>query len=89
MATPKILFQGGASNVLFTDRRYFYPDTEVYEYWKNQTQFLTWISNINRQPTPDPLFKIFEDTPTFANQYFYNNGCISNTSTSNYPISCM
>jgi hypothetical protein len=72
-ATPKILFQGGASNVLFTDRRDFYPEAEVYEYWKNTTQFLTWISMIERKQTPDTLFKIFEDSPTFQNQYFYNN----------------
>ena len=72
-ATPKILFQGGASNVLFTDRRMFYPEAEVYEYWKNITQFLTWISNIEKKMTPDPLFKIFEDSPTFQNQYFYIN----------------
>lgn len=71
--TPKILFQGGASNILFTDRRAFYPESEVYEYWKNITQFLTWISNIERKPVPDPLFKIFEDSPTFQNQYFYIN----------------
>jgi len=73
-STPKILFQGGASNVLFTDRRQFYPETEVFEYWKNLTQFLTWVSTISRRPTPDALYKIFEDTPTFQNQYFYNNG---------------
>jgi len=69
-STPKILFQGGASNVLFTDRREFYPEAEVYEYWKNVTQFLTWISSIERKSTPDTLFKIFEDMPTFQNQYF-------------------
>lgn len=72
-STPKILFQGGASNILFTDRRSFYPESEVYEYWKEVTQFLTWISNIERKKTDDPLFKIFEDTPTFQNQYFYIN----------------
>jgi hypothetical protein len=72
-STAKILYQGGASNVLFTDRRYFYPETEVYEYWKNITQFLTWVSMISRKPTPDALYKIFEDSPTFQNQYFYNN----------------
>lgn len=75
MATvSKILFQGGASNVLFTDRRDFYPQTEVFEYWKNITQFLTWVYEIDVQKTNDPLYKIFEDTPTFQNQYFYNNG---------------
>jgi hypothetical protein len=74
MATPKILFQGGASNVLFTDRRMFYPESEVYEYWKNLTQFLTWISEISRKSTPDALYKIFEDTPTHVNQYLFNNG---------------
>lgn len=73
-STGKILFQGGASNVLFIDRREFYPASEVFEYWKDLTQFLTWVSTINRMPTPDPLYKIFEDSPTFQNQYFYNNG---------------
>lgn len=72
--TSKILFEGGASNVLFTDRREFYPQTEVFEYWKNITQFLTWVNEIGTQKTADPLYKIFEDTPTFQNQYLYNNG---------------
>lgn len=72
--TSKILFEGGASNVLFTDRREFYPETEVYEYWKEITQFLTWVSAISKVNTPDVLYKMFEDTPTFQNQYFYNNG---------------
>ena len=71
--TSKILFQGGASNVLFTDRREFYPEEEVFEYWKNQTQFLTWLNRLSRKPTPDPLFKMFEDSPTYVNQFMYNN----------------
>ena len=71
--TSKILFQGGASNVLFTDRREFYPEDEVFEYWKNQTQFLTWLNRLGRSSTPDPLFKMFEDSPTYVNQYMYNN----------------
>ena len=81
--TPKILYQGGASNVLFTDRRMFYPEAEVYEYWKNITQFLTWISSIEKKPTPDPLFKIFEDSPTFQNQYFYLNDSNNRTIAAN------
>lgn len=72
--TSKILFEGGVSNVLFTDRRSFYPQMEVFEYWKNLTQFLTWVYEIGIKETDDPLYKIFEDTPTFQNQYFYNNG---------------
>ena len=71
--TSKILYQGGSSNVLFTDRREFYPEEEVFEYWKNQTQFLTWLNRLSREKTPDPLFKIFEDSPTYVNQYMYNN----------------
>src|SRR5574337_224084 len=81
--TSKILYQGGASNVLFTDRRDFYPESEVYEYWKNLTQFLTWISEIERRKTGDKLFKIFEDTPTHVNRYFYindtNNTVVANS----------
>ncbi len=73
-ATSKILYEGGASNVLFTDRRDFYPQSEVFEYWKNLTQFLTWVYQLGVKETPDPLYKNFEDTPTFQNQYFYNNG---------------
>jgi len=78
--TSKILFQGGVSNILFTDRRDFYPDAELYEYWKNLTQFLTWISQIERKKTNDPLFKIFEDSPTHVQQYFYIND------TNNYTV---
>lgn len=72
-STPKILFQGGASNVLFTDRRQFYPESEVFSYWKNLTQFLTWISMLEKRKTDDPLFKLFEDVPTAQSQYFYVN----------------
>ena len=71
--TSKILFQGGASNVLFTDRREFYPEDEVFEYWKNQTQFLTWLNQLSRKTVPDPLFKLFEDSATYVNQFMHNN----------------
>ena len=71
--TSKILFQGGASNTLFTDRRMFYPEVEVQEYWKNLTQFLTWITTLEKRKTEDPLFKIFEDTPTHVQQYLQIN----------------
>lgn len=72
--TSKILFEGGVSNVLFTERRKFQPKDEVFEYWKNLTQFLTWVYNVGTESTEDTLYKMFEDTPTFQNQYFYNNG---------------
>jgi len=74
MSLSKILFEGGASNVLFTDRREFYPESEVYEYWSNLTQFLTFVEKVGKMSTPDPLYKNFEDTPTFQNQYMYCNG---------------
>jgi hypothetical protein len=74
MSLSKILYEGGASNVLFTDRREFYPESEVFEYWKNLTQFLTFVEKVGKLSVPDPLYKNFEDTPTFQNQYLFNNG---------------
>lgn len=69
----KILYEGGASGVLFTDRREFYPQSEVYEYWKEQTQFLTWLNMLDNQSVPDPLYKMFQDEPTYVNQYLLVN----------------
>ncbi len=70
----KILFEGGASGILFTERREFYPDrNEVYTYWKDLTPWLTWLSQLDVQTVPDPLFKMFQDTPTYQNQYFLVN----------------
>ncbi len=75
MSEIKVLFEGGVSNVLFTDRREFYPEPQViYEYHKNLTPWLTWLQTLPVTKVPDPLYKCFEDEPTFANQYFYNNG---------------
>ena len=73
-STPKILFDGGVSDVLFTDRREFYPASEVFEYWKNQSQFLTFINMVSNSRTDDPLYKLFEDEPTYVRQYFLING---------------
>src|SRR5690606_4862537 len=55
--------------------REFYPErNEVYEYWTDITPWLTWLNQLDVKSVPDPLFKMFEDRPTFQNQYFYNNG---------------
>jgi hypothetical protein len=75
MSLSKILFEGGVSDILFTDRRQFYlEENQVHEYYKNLTPWLTWLNMLGTQKTDDPLYKMFEDTPTFQSQYFYVNG---------------
>src|SRR5574340_268075 len=77
MSEAKILFEGGVSNVLFTDRREFYIEpNEIYEYHKNLYPFLTWLQTLQTVAAPDPLYKMFEDVPTFQNQYFYDNSSV-------------
>ena len=77
MSEAKILFEGGVSNVLFTDRREFHIEpNEIYEYHKNLYPFLTWLQTLQTVAAPDPLYKMFEDVPTFQNQYFYDNSSV-------------
>jgi len=57
----KELFQGGASNLLFTDRRNFYLDPQrVAELWPNITPFTTFLMSVGKKKVNDPLYKLFE-----------------------------
>ena len=59
MAT-KTLGTGGASGVLYTDRRDFYIDPQVVkELWTDVAPFKTVISNKETRQTNDPVFKMF------------------------------
>lgn len=70
----KILYEGGASGVLFQDRRSLYLDPKiVYSFYKDETPFLTLLSKLQTKKVDDRLFKLFEDRPTFPKQQFTVN----------------
>ena len=70
-ATQKHLNNGGASGVLFTDRRDFYIDPQVTkELWTDVSPFTTVISNKETRQTNDPLFKMFEHRNPWVKQEF-------------------
>ncbi len=76
MATEKQLYNGGASSVLYKDRRDFYLDPQVTkELWTDVAPFTTLISNQESRNVADPLFKMFEHRNPWVKQEFaVNNG---------------
>ena len=79
MATSKNLSAGGASGVLYTDRRDFYIDPQVTkELWTDVSPFTTVISNKETRQTNDPVFKMFEHRNPWVKQLFLNNGDTDN-----------
>jgi len=67
----KDLHNGGASGVLFTDRRNFYIDPQVVqELWTDVTPFTTVIANKETRTVPDPIFKMFEHRQPWVEQSF-------------------
>ena len=74
MATEKQLYNGGASSVLYTDRRDFYVDPQVTkELWTDVAPFTTLISNRETRDVPDPIFKMFEHRNPWVKQEFSIN----------------
>ena len=74
MATEKQLYNGGASSVLYTDRRDFYVDPQVTkELWTDVAPFTTLISNQETRDVPDPIFKMFEHRNPWVKQEFSIN----------------
>jgi len=74
MATEKQLYNGGASSVLYTDRRDFYVDPQVTkELWTDVAPFTTLISNRETRDVPDPIFKMFEHRNPWVKQEFAIN----------------
>ena len=70
----KDLHNGGASGVLFTDRRNFYIDPQVVkELWTDVTPFTTVIANKETRNVPDPVFKMFEHRQPWVEQTFKAN----------------
>ncbi len=68
----KDLYNGGASGVLFTDRRNFYIDPQVVkELWTDVTPFTTVIANKETRTVPDPVFKMFEHRQPWVKQSFF------------------
>lgn len=73
-ATEKQLYNGGASSVLYTDRRDFYVDPQVTkELWTDVAPFTTLISNRETRDVPDPIFKMFEHRNPWVKQEFAIN----------------
>jgi hypothetical protein len=65
----KDLYSGGASGVLYTDRRDFYIDPQVVkELWTDVAPFTTLISNKETRQVNDPLFKMFEHRNPWVKQ---------------------
>ena len=74
MATEKQLYNGGASSVLYTDRRDFYVDPQVTkELWTDVAPFTTLVSNRETRDVPDPIFKMFEHRNPWVKQEFSIN----------------
>jgi len=72
--TEKQLHNGGASSVLYTDRRDFYVDPQVTkELWTDVAPFTTLISNQETRDVPDPIFKMFEHRNPWQKQEFAIN----------------
>lgn len=68
----KNLSSGGASGVLYTDRRDFYIDPQVVkELWTDVAPFTTVISNKETRQVNDPVFKMFEHRNPWVKQEFY------------------
>ena len=72
--TEKHLFTGGASGVLYADRRNFYVDPQVTkELWTDVSPFTTLVSNQEMRKVPDPTFKMFEHRNPWVKQKFLWN----------------
>lgn len=73
--SAKTLFDGGASGVLFLDRRQFYLDpNRVAELWPDVMPFTTLLQKLNVRNVDDTVFKMFEHRSHFVKQQFVNNG---------------
>jgi len=56
-AGTKGTYTGGASGVLYTDRRRFDLKDQVAELIPSATPFLTFLSKLRKEPTTDPDFE--------------------------------
>jgi len=68
----KRLYDGGSGSILYTDRRDFYIEPDVYkELWTDVAPFLTFIQNIeSRTDMKDPMYKMFEGRAYWVDQRF-------------------
>ncbi len=70
-ATEKHLYQGGASDVLTTDRRDFYVKPQVVKTrYAQVAPFLTAVSNWSTIRPKDPQYKLFQFNSPWVKQYF-------------------
>lgn len=76
MALIKTIYDGGASGVLFLDRRQFYIKPEQYaELWPAVTPFTTFVMAATQSMSglTDPIYKMFEHRNPWQKQLFVNN----------------
>jgi len=67
----KTLFEGGASGVLFYDRRKILISPErTAELWSDLAPFTTFVMNLEVRQVDDALFKMFEHRSAFPKQRF-------------------
>lgn len=74
--TPKNLYTGTTSGVLYTDRRQFYlKPSQFAELFPNVSPFTTFTMQANfRTGLQDPVFKLFEHKAPWERQIMVNNG---------------
>lgn len=68
----KRLYDGGSGSVLYTDRRDFYIEPQVYkELWTDVAPFLTFLTSQEvRSGMKDPMYKMFEGRAYWVDQRF-------------------
>lgn len=65
----KVLFEGGVSGVLWTDRRDFYPEPyTVNELWADP--WMEFVTQLETKNVSDPIFKLFENESSFYKREF-------------------
>ena len=74
--TPKNMYTGTTSGVLYTDRRQFYlKPNQFAELFPNVSPFITYSMKANfRTGLTDPVFKLFEHKAPWERQVMQNNG---------------
>ena len=74
--TPKNMYTGTTTGVLYTDRRQFYlKPNQFAELFPNVAPFLTFTMKANfRTGLADPVFKLFEHKAPWERQIMVNNG---------------
>ncbi len=88
MATAKNMSAGGATGILFTERRDFHVDPQVTkELWTDVAPFTTMVSNQELRSVPDPVFKMFEHRNPWVKQNLVLGTCAAGSGSLTVPAS--